>query len=108
MLWEVKVLPKPAQSRAKLGHTSSQPNQGDSSLKPPALTRWNDQKHEDESKGFSVNPLAEEFYRASGDVLFYPGEPKDAQQLRNTFYNRRRSTSEPDIHGGTSGTYRGA
>ena len=60
MLWEVKILPKPAQSRDPHRERRGQESDGDVSLKPPALSRWTDEKQEDESKGFKVNPEAEE------------------------------------------------
>ena len=62
MLWEVKILPKPAHSRATLGKTSSQQSEGNTFFKAPELTIWNDIEHEDESKGFSMNPETEKFY----------------------------------------------
>ena len=85
MLWEVKILPKPAHRK-----TASQQSDGDLPLKPPELTTWNDTLLEDESKGFSLNPEAEEFYRDSGHILFYPELSKGAEDLRNTFYMQRR------------------
>ena len=81
MLWKVKVLPKPTRARAKLSST------------PPELTKWNDSEHEDESKGFSVNPAADEYcWEKGGDILFYPDpeESGGSKELRNTFYMQRR------------------
>ncbi len=80
MLWAVKILPKPAHRK-----TASQKSDGDLPLKPPELTIWNDTLHEDESKGFSLNPEAEEFYGDGGQILFYPELPKGCEDLRNTF-----------------------
>ena len=90
MLWEVKILPKLAHSRATLGETSSQQSEGNTSSKAPELTIWNDIVHEDESKGFSAIPKAVELHGDSGDVLFYAELSKGSEDLRNTFYMQRR------------------
>ena len=79
MLWEVKMLPKPAHSRDKRIETS-----------PPALTVWNDKKGENEDQGFSLNPKAEKFYGLNGDILFYTRKSGGSADLRNTFYMLRR------------------
>ena len=57
--------------RAQLRQHSARHIEEDVCLKLPELTIWNDREHEDESKGFSVNPEAEKFHGDSGDILFY-------------------------------------
>ena len=93
MLWEVKLLPKPEQLRAPLRQDDlnlQQQEEEELPSKPPALTKWNDLEHYDESKGFCVNPEAEAFYKTSGDILFYPALTEGCEDLRNTFYMQRR------------------
>lgn len=90
MLWEVRMLPKPASSREKLRQRLPDQSIEDLRSKPPQLTIWNDKKNEDEGKGFSVNPEAVTFYGQSGDILFYPDEAGGSEDFRNTFYMQRR------------------
>ena len=93
IIWEVKILPKPTHTCAKRGRKSFQQSQADMPFEPPELTVWNDLEQEDESKGFSVNPEAEEYYKEKGgDILFYP-DPKESggsEERGITFYMQRR------------------
>lgn len=71
MRWEVKILPKPANSRAMPRDTPSQHSACHLPLTPPELTTWNGLQHEDDSKtGFSAKPKAEELCRGGGGMLF--------------------------------------
>ena len=90
MLWEVKILPKPASAQATIKKTPPQQGKGDLCLRPPALTEWNDKKQQDESKGFKLNPEAVKFYGRNNDILFYTKEAGGSEKLRNTFYMQRR------------------
>ena len=96
MLWEVKVLPKPATFRASVKSTSDKSGKGtaqeaeDAGEKTPALTVWNDQEHGDESQGYSLNQEAVNFHKGNPDILFYPDNPPAAKELRNTFYMQKR------------------
>ena len=90
MLWEVKILPQPAQTETTSSKKAHQSNAGDLNLKSPALTRWNDEENEDWSKGFHVNPEAVQFYGNGNYILLYLGFANDAEGLRNTFCMQRR------------------
>ena len=90
MLWEVKVLPKPALHRAATSKPTASEDKENVRLIPPPLTKWNDKKDDVDNEDFSVNPAAEEYYSVKNDILFYPKEAGGGQDLRNTFYMKRR------------------
>ena len=109
MLWEVRLLPKPKLSKAQVAASScfDGPREGSSATSPaiptadvvsghrqsteaPPLTRWKVHPQGDSAGEFELNPKAEKYYGPKSGVLFYPVDAGGSQDLRSTFYLRRR------------------
>ena len=89
MLWEVCELPKPQLSSAEI--TADAPSGLRDDMKAPPLTRWRSDAQRTDARQFEVNPEAETYYGTKNGILFYPEGAGGLEDLRNTFYMRRRA-----------------
>ena len=88
MLWEVCTLPIPQLSSTNI--TANAPSGRREDMKAPPLTRWRVHPQGSDAGIFEVNPEAEIYFGHHSGVLFYPVGAGGLEDLRNTFYMRRR------------------